>query len=144
MKTLILALAAATGLFLAGCATPETRIRQNPAAFDRATPAQQELIKQGKVAIGFDETLVQLALGVPDRITERTATDGKSITWHYVDYESDDGVILYSGWYHRGFWGSPYPYGGYPYYADFPHRHARDHFKVVFKDGKVVLVEEEK
>ena len=76
MKTLIFTLALAAGLVLAGCATPEARIRENPAAFDRATPAQQELIKQGKVAIGFDEALVQLALGVPDRITDRTLHRG--------------------------------------------------------------------
>lgn len=139
MKTIILALAVTTGLFLAGCATPETRIRQNPAAFDRATPAQQELIKQGKVSVGFDESLVQLALGVPDRITERTSASGRSVVWHYVDYENNDGMILYRGWYHRGFWGGPYAY-----YVDFPDRRARDHFKVAFRDGKVVLIEEEK
>jgi hypothetical protein len=146
MKTSIFTLVLAAGLVLAGCSTPETRIRQNPAAFDRATPAQQELIKQGKVAIGFDETLVQLALGVPDRITERTSTEGKSVTWHYVEYENNDGMILYSGWYHRGYgyWGWGGPYGPYPYYADFLNRRARDHFKVVFRDGRVVIIEEEK
>jgi hypothetical protein len=139
MKTIIFTLALAAGLVLAGCVSPETRIRQNPAAFDRATPAQQELIKQGKVAIGFDESLVQLALGVPDRITERTSAEGKSVTWHYVDYENYDGMVLYRGWYHRGFWGGPYAY-----YDDFPNRRARDHFKLVFRDGKVVMIEEEK
>ena len=139
MKTYIFTLALAAGLVLAGCASPETRIRQNPAAFDHATPQQQDLIKQGKVAIGFDESLVQLALGVPDRITERTVAEGKSVIWHYVDYENNDGAILYRGWYHRGFWGGPYAY-----YADFPNRRERDHFKVGFRDGKVVLIEEEK
>ncbi|HEX7632265.1 MAG TPA: hypothetical protein VF388_09035 [Lacunisphaera sp.] len=139
MKAFLLTLVAATGLVLAGCATPASRIRQNPAAFDRATPAQQELIKQGKVDIGFDEELVQLALGVPDRITERTTSSGKWVVWHYVDYETDDGVILYRGWYHRGFWGGPYAY-----FADYPRRRERDHFKVEFRDRKVVMVEEER
>jgi hypothetical protein len=139
MKIIIFTLALAAGLMLAGCATPETRIRQNPAAFDRATPAQQDLIKQGKVAVGFDETLVQLALGVPDRITERTSAGGKSVTWHYADYENDDGTVLYRGWYHRGYWGGPYAY-----YVDFPQRRVRDHFRVVFRNGRVVMVEEEK
>ena len=139
MKAYLFTLALAAGLVLAGCATPATRIRENPAAFDRATPAQQELIKQGKVAIGFDESLVQLALGAPDRITERTVAEGRSVIWHYVDYENNDGAILYRGWYHRGFRG-----GSYAYFADFPNRRERDHFKVGFRDGKVVLVEEEK
>jgi len=58
MKNIAVTLALIAGIFLAGCTTPETRIRQNPAAFDRATPAQQEMIKQGKVDIGFDTELV--------------------------------------------------------------------------------------
>ncbi|SDR69299.1 hypothetical protein [Opitutus sp. GAS368] len=139
MKTLVCTLALAAGFVLAGCSTPATRISQNPAAFDRATPEQQSLIKQGKVGIGFDESLVQLALGVPDRITDRTSVHGKTVTWHYVDYETDEGMLLYRGWYHRGFWGGPYAY-----YADFPNRRARDHFKVMFSEGKVVLIEEER
>jgi len=141
MKTLICALAVTAGLFLAGCATPETRIRQNPAAFDRATPAQQELIKQGKVAIGFDEELVQLALGVPDRTRERIDEHGKQVIWSYVNYECDDGMILYRGWYHRGFgyWDGPH----YAYFADYPNRHERERFRVVFRDGKVVSIEQE-
>ena len=139
MKTFIFSLALAAGLVLAGCATPEARIRENPAAFDRSTPAQQELIKKGKVDIGFDEAQVQLALGVPDRVSERTSAEGKSVIWHYVDYENSDGMILYRGWYHRSFWGGPYAY-----FADFPNRRERDHFKVDFRDGKVVLIEEEK
>jgi hypothetical protein len=139
MKTFIFTLVFAAGLGLAGCATPETRIRQNPAAFDRATPAQQELIRQGKVAIGFDESLVQLALGAPDRVSERTSAEGTAVIWHYVDYETYDGVLLYRGSFHRGFRG-----GTYAYYSDFPNRRERDHFKVVFRDGKVVLIEEEK
>jgi hypothetical protein len=139
MKKIIFSLAALTALFFAGCASPESRIRGNPAAFDRATPAQQELIKQGKVDIGFDEQLVELALGVPDRTKERIDSTGKSVIWSYVNYEGSDGVILYRGWYHRGWWGGP----GYAYYADFPNRREREHFRVVFKEGKVVLVEHE-
>lgn len=139
MKRLTLALAFIAGIFLAGCATPQTRIQQNPAAFDRATPEQQELIKQGKVDIGFTEELVELALGVPDRTRERIDAKGKELIWSYVNYESDDGVILYRGWYHRGYWGGPH----YAYFADYPSRREREHFRVVFRDGKVVEIEHE-
>ena len=41
--------------------------RADPAAFDRATPAQQELIKQGKVDIGFD-TATDSAVRLGDAI----------------------------------------------------------------------------
>ena len=139
MKKLTIALSFLLGLFFAGCATPETRIKQNPAAFDRATPAQQELIKQGKVDIGFDEELVELALGVPDHTRERIDSRGKEIIWSYVNYEGEDGAVLYRGWYHRGYWGAP----RYAYFADYPSRREREHFRVVFRDGKVTEVEQE-
>jgi len=141
MKTLTTFLALLAGIFLAGCATPETRIRQNPAAFDRASPAQQELIKQGKVDIGFDEELVELALGVPDRTKERIDSSGKQIIWSYVNYQNYDGAILYRGWYHRGYWG----WGGpsYAYFADYPNRRESERFRVVFKNGKVTEIEQE-
>ena len=139
MKKLTLALAFVTGIFLAGCTSPETRIKQNPAAFDRATPAQQELIKQGKVDIGFDTDLVELALGVPDRTRERIDANGKEVIWSYVNYEGPDGALLYRGWYHRGYWAGP----SYAYFADYPNRREREHFRVVFKDGKVVQIEQE-
>jgi hypothetical protein len=127
------------GLFLfAGCSTPDRRIENNPEVFDRCTPQQQDLIKHGKIAIGFDQEMVKLALGDPDHISTRTDTSGQSEVWHYVTYETDDGELLYMGYYHR--------YRGpifYPYYLDYPTRVEHDHFKVSFKDGKVVSIEEE-
>jgi outer membrane protein assembly factor BamE (lipoprotein component of BamABCDE complex) len=134
--SLILLLAGFAGL--AGCSTPEARIQRNPAAFDRCTPQQQELIKQGRVAIGFDQDMVRLALGDPDRVTIRTDAAGQSEVWRYVTYETDDGVLLYTGYYHR-FCGPVI----YPYYLDYASRTERDHFRVVFKDGKVISIEEE-
>jgi outer membrane protein assembly factor BamE (lipoprotein component of BamABCDE complex) len=125
-------------VLLAGCSTPDARIKENPEAFDRGTPQQQELIKQGKIAVGFDEEMVKLALGDPDRITTHTDAAGESQVWHYVTYETDDGVLLYTGYYHR-FRGPVL----YPYYLDYPARTEHDRFRVVFKDGKVVAIEEE-
>jgi len=140
MKTLLPLLFALAGLVvLAGCSTPQTRIQKNPAAFDRCTPEQQEMIKRGKVGLGFDGEMVKLALGDPDRITTRTDASGTSEVWHYETYESYDGTILYTGYYHH-FWGPPLYY---PYYLDYPARKAVDHFRLSFKGGKVVSVEQE-
>lgn len=125
-------------VLLAGCSTPDARIKENPEAFDRCTPQQQELIKQGKVALGFDEGMVKLALGDPDRVTTHTDASGQSEVWHYVTYETDDGLLLYTGYYHR-FRGP----GFYPYYLDYPTRRDHDHFKVAFKNGKVIAIEED-
>ena len=143
MKSLFSVLVLAAGLLvLAGCASPEARIKANPAAFAQLTPQQQDLIKQGKIGIGFDAAMVKLALGDPDRIRERIDASGSSEIWSYVTYEGDDGAILYTGYYHRYYygWGAPY----YPYYLAYPTRHEHEHFRVVFKDGKVVMIENEK
>jgi len=132
--------AAVSAVLVAGCSTPESRIRQNPAAFSRLTPAQQDLIKKGQVAIGFDQEMVQLALGEPDHIRTRTDASGLSEIWSYTTYEGTDGILLYRGWYHRYYYmGDPF----YPYYLSYPTRREREHFRVTFKDGKAVSIEQE-
>ncbi|HEV8072954.1 MAG TPA: hypothetical protein VGP21_02390 [Opitutaceae bacterium] len=139
MKTLPQLILVFAGLVLcAGCSTPDARIKEDPEAFNRCTPQQQELIKQGRIAIGFDQEMVRLALGDPDRSTTRTDASGQSEVWHYVTYETDDGVLLYTGYYHH-FRGPVF----YPYYLDYPARREHDRFKVDFKDGKVVSIEED-
>ena len=143
MKTLLSALLLATGFaVLAGCSTPQSRINDNPAVFARLTPEQQQMIKEGKVAIGFDQAMVKLALGDPDRVRERTDASGTSEIWSYVTYEGDDGMLLYRGYYHRYFygWGDPF----YPYYLAYPTRREHEHFRVVFREGRVVQIEQEK
>ncbi|RFC50819.1 MAG: hypothetical protein DUW69_000444 [Verrucomicrobia bacterium] len=142
MKTLLSVLTLVAGLaLLAGCSTPQSRINQNPAVFGRLTPEQQQLIKEGKVSLGFDAAMVKLALGDPDRIHERTDASGTSEVWSYVTYAGDDGLILYTGYYHRYYYGLSDPF--YPYYLAYPTRHEHTHFRVVFRDGKVVLIENE-
>ncbi|MGA3007740.1 MAG: hypothetical protein ABSE59_07605, partial [Opitutaceae bacterium] len=90
MKRRVCSIFVFAGLFLlAGCSTPEMRIRANPTVFDRCTLQQQELIKQGRIAVGFDQEMVRLALGDPDRITTRTDASGESQIWIYVGYETD-------------------------------------------------------
>ena len=140
-KFLLLAATALAALGIAGCSTPESRIRKNPEAFARLTPAQQDLIRKGQIAIGFDQEMVQLALGEPDHIITRTDATGASEIWSYTTYESTDGMLLYRGWYHRYYnWGDPM----FPYYLDDPHRRERTHYGVTFKDGKAVSIEEHK
>jgi len=140
MKHLLQILALAAGLIaLAGCSTPETRIAKQPELFNRLTPDQQQMIREGRVGIGFDTEMVKLALGEPDRIRERIDETGRSEVWTYLMYEGSDGMLLYRGWYHRG-WGSPF----YPYYLDIPSRRERSRDEVVFREGRVVSVEQER
>jgi hypothetical protein len=140
MKTILSVLALVGGfLVLAGCTTPETRIKKNPEAFSRLTPAQQQAIREGRVELGFDMEMVKLALGDPDRMRERVDKNGRSEVWEYVTYASSDGAILYRGWYHRG-WRDPM----FPYYLDYGTRREIARDRVVFREGKVESFEREK
>src|SRR5262245_45566136 len=95
-RSFLFALAAVLALF-AGCSTPESRIRQNPQLFAQLTPEDQELIRKGKVAVGFTGEMVRLALGEPDRFTTRESEAGSREIWHYVTYEMPTGTPLYRG-----------------------------------------------
>jgi len=141
IKVLLPLVAAAAALALAGCTTPAARIKQNPELFASYAPEQQDLIKQGRVAVGFDMEAVRLALGAPDRVRTRTTPDGTSQIWSYVTYETPDGMPLYRGWYHRYYrWGDPV----YPWYLGFEGRREHEHFRVVFdRLGHVSAIEQE-
>lgn len=127
-------------LFLAACATPESRIRANPEVFARLTPDQQAMVRAGHIGLGFDFEAVTLALGDPDRTTVRTDADGETVVWHYQSYDAD-GHVLFRGYYHagRGWWGG----AAYPYYLDYPNQHVRDRFRVQFHAGRVVAIAQE-
>jgi hypothetical protein len=144
MKTarLWLPLAALLGAaWLAGCSSPESRYEAKPDVFTRLTPEQQALVKAGKVAVGFDMDTVRLALGEPDRITNRTDADIQ--VWHYTTYEAG-GVILFTGTY-QGYRRHGFGWDGnwgpaYPYYLDYPDRIIHDRFTVEFTDDRVSAV----
>ena len=137
--------AAAAMSLLAGCTTPQSRIDAQPQVFARLTPAQQALVKSGQVGLGFSMDAVKLALGDPDHITIRTDASGQVQIWHYVTYQTPDGVILYTGYYRRhgygwGWWGEDLDF---PYYMDYPNRRVHDRFQIVFKADKVVSIEQD-
>jgi hypothetical protein len=151
-KILIAAAALSGSLWLAGCeATPEARIRSSPEAFAKLSPQEQALVKAGQVGLGFSADAVKLALGTPDRITLKTDATGQAQVWHYIETAYYDGAFLYGGpywggwgaWGHgwgRGFWGwgggymGPYPVGPVTTY---------DHFRVVFRNDRVVEFSQE-
>jgi outer membrane protein assembly factor BamE (lipoprotein component of BamABCDE complex) len=137
-KTLGLAVAVlAMAIGLAGCATPDARIKRSPEVFARLTTEQQALVKEGRVAIGFDEDAVMLSLGLPDRKWSRTDATGTREVWSYTTWEDDRGQPLYRGWYHLSPDFSPV------YYLNYPARREREYFKVIFgTDGKVAVIEE--
>ncbi|HVZ48350.1 MAG TPA: hypothetical protein VG916_06180, partial [Gemmatimonadaceae bacterium] len=112
----------------------------NPDLFAKLTAGQQDMIKHGKVDLGFTKDMVRLALGEPDRISTRKDAGGESVVWHYITYEDPGGALLYRGWYHRSyFWHDPF----YPWYTDYPERRERERFSIVLRDDKVIALEHE-
>lgn len=140
MKRIFSMLAFVGLLFVAGCATPEARIKQNPDLFARLSPSEQQLIREGKVGVGFNPDMVKLALGDPDRVIVRTDASGTNETWSYTTYETDGGVLLYRGYYHRYHrWGEPYPF-----YTTYPTRREHEYFRVIFTNGVVTAIEQDR
>lgn len=130
--------ALAVMLGLAGCASPDARIKRSPEIFARLTPGQQALVKEGRVGIGFDADAVRLAVGDPDRRWTRTDASGTRDVWSYTTWQNDAGQPLYRGWYHMSPAYSPV------YYMNYSDRREQEYFKVVFgADGKVAVIEED-
>ncbi len=75
-------------LALVGCATPETRIRQNPQLFASFPPDVQDKVRGGHIALGFSQPAVRMALGDPDRVYHRiTSTNTPNEVWAYTSYD---------------------------------------------------------
>ena len=72
---------------LAGCITPEAqrerRIAENIELFYEFPDEVREAIRRGEVEIGFDEDMVRLALGSPDRVSRRKDVDEDLANWQY-------------------------------------------------------------
>jgi outer membrane protein assembly factor BamE (lipoprotein component of BamABCDE complex) len=147
IKSRILSLASVALLagLLAGCDTPDSRIKSSPDVFARLNPDQQALVKNGQIAIGFEMDAVKLALGDPTRVVIRTTAAGQHQVWHYVTYEDYQGVVIYGGYWHRyRGWGGPYFYGGVPYYNGYPAR-IHDRLRVEFDtSNRVESIEQDK
>jgi len=124
---------------LVGCSTPESRINQTPESFNKLGAGDQQLIREGKVAVGFTPEMVRLALGEPDLVYTRTDVNGVNEAWSYTTYETDAGVMLYRGYYHR-YARDPFYY---PYCTNISSRRTREYLKVVFAGGVVSLIEKQ-
>jgi len=74
-------------LFLSGCITQEAqrerRIAENIELFYEFPEEVREAIRRGEVEIGFDEDMVRLAVGSPDRVSRRKNVDGDLVNWQY-------------------------------------------------------------
>lgn len=143
MKTRIISLSLIiAALVIAGCSTPAMRIKHNAELFASFSTADQELIKQGRIAIGFTPDMVKLALGEPDYIARKITKAGETVTWRYRGYDASIDYGFY------GYWGGPYYsvrpryWGGYGwggYYGNAPSA-VSDYLRVTFRHDRVVEI----
>lgn len=147
-RRLLTTLMLATSLgFLTGCQSVDDRIKQKPEVFAGLDAATQDKIKQGIIDLGFSEDAVYLALGTPDQKRESVTIAGKSTTWIYNTYYTRyDGTQMIG--YQRRVYYDPYlrSYRVYyqPAYAEVYRDEKEERIRVVFKDGKVSVIEQTK
>lgn len=99
MKTSRLSLVAA-GLvaLLAACGTTNTkarRIQENQAAFNKLSPSDQEVVRNGFIKIGFPQEMVYAALENPEKKIPGPSANEE--TWVYHNFYSSDGQSNMSG-----------------------------------------------
>ena len=84
MFHLALAIALAVFLTLACASTPDSRISKKQPLFDSYSEDVQSNLRMGKVAVGYDEDMVRMALGKPDETSVETTDAGETIMWGYT------------------------------------------------------------
>lgn len=111
-----LAAAMAMLALIAGCNTPARRIRQNPEQFAAFPAAAQAQIRQGQVAPGFTQPMVEMALGRPDHRYRKESAGRITELWTYVGLDLPPGAarerefdVIYSGKGHRQYRVVPVP-----------------------------------
>jgi hypothetical protein len=102
---------ALSGLVLSGCATIENRISQHPEIYNQLSPADQALVRQGRIREGMSMNAVWLAWGSPEQKGFGRMHGRSTETWIYRAYYNE-----YDPYY--GGFGYPYGYGyGYGGFA---------------------------
>lgn len=113
----------ASALILTSCSTTETRISEHPEIFQRLSPHDQALVRQGKIREGMSRDAVWVAWGAPDQKATGTARGRPVETWIYNDYTYANAPY-------------PYPYGPYGYGGYFGgsvvfHHHRHHRFAII-------------
>lgn len=81
------ALAAIALAFSAGCQNSRSaRIERHAELFATLDGFSQSLIRQGLINFGFNDKMVEMALGEPNRITTATTEEGSVVFWTYRNY----------------------------------------------------------
>jgi len=101
-------------LVIASCApsTPQTRIQENPGAFQKLTTRDQSLVQEGKLRQGMTPAAVELAWGKPSARYEGSNSGKITERWDYTGTKPVYTNSFY-GNYGFGYGGYYGPYGRY-------------------------------
>ena len=124
-------------ILLAACASPETRIKDNPDGYSKLPPLQQEQVRKGDISIDMPDYGVEMALGKPDSITERIEAKGTIRVWHYKKQDSSSTTVDFVGFYNPDF------FPGFAPVIVNNRQPEGDRVRVSFGDQKVVGIERE-
>ena len=128
-------------VILAGCATPESRIKEKPEVFNSFPPDVQSKVRTGQVEIGYSKDMVYIALGKPDREYTRTTAESTFEVWSYTDrYTTTERQRITADFRIVD------PQGGFrtthdTVWADVDVPHEYEQLRVEFKDNLVTAVE---
>lgn len=81
--------AALAALFLAGCASIETRISEHPDIYNSLSPRDQALVRQGRIREGMNMDAVWLAWGTPEQKGFGRYLGRSTETWIYRAYYNE-------------------------------------------------------
>ncbi len=135
MKTLLTLASVSLMLALAGCASLDSRISKNQAAFDSWPVEVRSAIRAGQVKIGFTPEQVRVALGDPHRVYSRESEEGEAEVWAYFESgpKFSFGVGVGSGGYGGGMGGGVA--------VSQSRNHLDEAKRIVFENGAVVAIE---
>ena len=120
---------------LVACSTPDSRISKHRAEFDALPVETQTKIRSGKVEVGYTASMVEMALGKPDRRYTRQTEQGTSEVWAY----RDRGPSLGFGF---GVGGGSHSSGvGAGIGVSTRGDRSEDRLRVIVADGKVTAIE---
>jgi hypothetical protein len=125
-------------LLVVACSSPESRIQASAAAFNAWPADVQQKVKAGQVDVGFTEEMVVVALGGPDGKSTRTAAEGTSEVWTYLDHGPRFSIGVGMGSARGGT-----VYGGAVAVGDDGFR-AEEKMRVIFNGGRVTAIERRK
>lgn len=137
--------AAATGLFLAGCSTFESRAREKAPVFQSLPPDTQARLQRGQISIGDSQDMVYIALGYPDEVRDVTTQQGQQTQWIYRTYWQQYEGTAWVGW-HRMIVPMRHGRGYYivhePVTTDVYRTREDEVIRVTFERGAVTAVEQ--